>query len=116
MERGSSRAAWRTPPRHRLRSAAPPAHNMPGNPAFLGPSTARIATGSDRPGAPRRRPVSLYTSPMSAPGPIFQIAHISDLHCGGPYFLPSLMERAIGEINDLAPDLVICTGDLTTFG
>src|ERR687896_2342472 len=46
----------------------------------------------------------------------FQIAHISDLHCGGPYFLPSLMERAIGEINDMAPDLVICTGDLTTFG
>ena len=26
------------------------------------------------------------------------------------------MERAIGEINDLAPDVVICSGDLTTFG
>jgi len=47
---------------------------------------------------------------------MFQIAHISDIHCGGPHFMPSLMERAIGEINDLGPDLVICTGDLTTFG
>jgi 3',5'-cyclic-AMP phosphodiesterase len=47
---------------------------------------------------------------------VFQIAHISDLHCGGPHFMPSLMERAIGEINDLEPDLVICSGDLTTFG
>jgi 3',5'-cyclic AMP phosphodiesterase CpdA len=26
------------------------------------------------------------------------------------------MQRAIGEINDLQPDLVICSGDLTTFG
>ena len=46
----------------------------------------------------------------------FTIAHISDIHCGGPHFMPSLMDRAIGEINDLQPDLVICTGDLTTFG
>jgi Icc protein len=46
----------------------------------------------------------------------FTIAHISDLHCGGPYFLPNLLERAISEVNDLSPDVVICTGDLTTFG
>src|SRR4051794_4439486 len=26
------------------------------------------------------------------------------------------MERAIAEINDLKPDIVICSGDLTTFG
>jgi Icc protein len=44
------------------------------------------------------------------------IAHISDIHCGGPYFVPDLMERAISEINDLAPDLIVCSGDLTTFG
>jgi 3',5'-cyclic-AMP phosphodiesterase len=47
---------------------------------------------------------------------VFQIAHISDLHCGGPHFMPSLMERAIGEINDMGPDIVVCSGDLTTFG
>ena len=35
----------------------------------------------------------------------FTIAHISDLHCGGPYFVPNLLERAIDEINDLGPDL-----------
>src|SRR5205823_13228569 len=46
----------------------------------------------------------------------FTIAHISDIHCGGPDFVPNLIERAIIEINDLDPDLVICSGDLTTFG
>jgi 3',5'-cyclic-AMP phosphodiesterase len=44
------------------------------------------------------------------------IAQISDLHCGEPHFVPNLLERAIAEINDLAPDLVICSGDLTTHG
>src|ERR671937_2960867 len=46
----------------------------------------------------------------------FTIAHISDLHCGGPYFVPNLMERAISEINDLEPEIIVCSGDLTTFG
>jgi 3',5'-cyclic-AMP phosphodiesterase len=57
--------------------------------------------------------------PLSGAGdgrPAFTIAHISDLHCGGPYFLPNLLERAISEVNDLRPDVVVCTGDLTTFG
>src|SRR5438034_10861734 len=53
--------------------------------------------------------------PTGANGP-FVIAHLSDLHCGGPYFLPDLLERAITEVNDLHPDIVICSGDLTTFG
>jgi Icc protein len=44
------------------------------------------------------------------------IAHISDLHCGGPHFIPNLLERAISEVNDLSPELVICSGDLTSFG
>ena len=46
----------------------------------------------------------------------FTIAQISDIHCGGPDFVPNLMERAVAEINDINPDLVICSGDLTTFG
>jgi Icc protein len=46
----------------------------------------------------------------------FTIAQISDLHCGGPHFVPNLLERAISEINELQPDVVICSGDLTTFG
>src|SRR2546429_1248267 len=44
------------------------------------------------------------------------IAHISDIHCGGPDFVPNLLERAVNEINELNPDIVICSGDLTTFG
>lgn len=44
------------------------------------------------------------------------LAHVSDIHCGDPHFVPDLMERAIAEINDLDPDIVVCSGDLTTFG
>ena len=35
------------------------------------------------------------------------VAHLSDIHCGDPHFVPDLMERAIAEINDLAPDIVV---------
>jgi 3',5'-cyclic AMP phosphodiesterase CpdA len=47
---------------------------------------------------------------------VIRIAHISDLHCGSPYFVPDLMERAIMEINELEPAIVICSGDLTAYG
>ncbi len=46
----------------------------------------------------------------------FTIAHLSDIHCGSPHFLPDLMDRAIAEINELKPELVVCSGDLTTNG
>ena len=48
--------------------------------------------------------------------PILKIAHLSDLHCGDPHFVGDLMERAITDINALAPDIVVCSGDLTTYG
>ncbi len=44
------------------------------------------------------------------------IAHISDPHVGSPYFVPNLMNRVIVELNELGPDAVICTGDLTNEG
>ncbi len=44
------------------------------------------------------------------------IAHLSDLHAGSQYFVPNLLDRALVEINDLAPDLVVVTGDLTNMG
>ena len=47
---------------------------------------------------------------------MFRIAQISDLHCGSPHFVPNLLERAIMEVNDLEPDVVVCSGDLTTHG
>jgi 3',5'-cyclic-AMP phosphodiesterase len=53
--------------------------------------------------------------PMAMERP-FTIAHLSDLHCGSPYFVANLLERAIGEINEMQPDVVVCSGDLTTFG
>src|ERR671932_971076 len=44
------------------------------------------------------------------------IAQISDIHCGSPHFVGSLLDRAIVELNDLAPDVVIVSGDLTGDG
>src|SRR4029077_8307783 len=65
------------------------------------------------PGYPGAR--TPYT-PGVAAGDHFTIAHISDLHCGGPYFVPNLMERAVSEINDLAPDICLWSGCANTFG
>ena len=44
------------------------------------------------------------------------IAHISDPHVGSPHFVPNLMNRVIVELNELAPDAVVCSGDLTNEG
>ncbi len=44
------------------------------------------------------------------------IAHISDLHCGSRYHIPSLAKRVIDEVNEIAPDIVVVTGDLTDMG
>jgi 3',5'-cyclic AMP phosphodiesterase CpdA len=44
------------------------------------------------------------------------IAHVSDPHVGSPYFVPNLMNRVIVELNELAPEVVVCTGDLTNEG
>lgn len=44
------------------------------------------------------------------------IAHLSDIHIGSRHFLPNLLERAIAEINELEPDAVIISGDLTDEG
>lgn len=44
------------------------------------------------------------------------IAHISDLHVGSVHFVPNLMNRVIAEINELGPDLIVCTGDISNEG
>ena len=44
------------------------------------------------------------------------IAQISDLHCGSQYHIPSLANRVVDELNELEPDMVIVTGDLTDMG
>ncbi len=45
-----------------------------------------------------------------------RIVHFSDIHCGSQYFVPNLLERTLVEVNDLAPDAVVITGDLTNMG
>ena len=68
-------------------------------------------------GVARARNGLLHSASMSIDGrAAFTVAHISDLHCGDPSFQPSLLERAISEINELQPRAVVCTGDLTVFG
>lgn len=44
------------------------------------------------------------------------IAQFSDIHCGHVMFDADLMEAAINEIAELAPDLVVMAGDLTSEG
>jgi Icc protein len=46
----------------------------------------------------------------------FTIAQLSDLHCGSPFFVPTLLDRAIMEVNELDPDVVVISGDLTGEG
>ncbi len=45
-----------------------------------------------------------------------RIVHFSDIHCGSQYFVSNLLDRTLVEINDLAPDMVVLTGDLTNMG
>ena len=47
---------------------------------------------------------------------MFRIVQLSDLHCGTQFFLPHLLERAIVETNELEPDVVVISGDLTSHG
>ncbi len=44
------------------------------------------------------------------------IAHISDIHVGSNHFVSNLLNRAIVEINELEPDVVLVSGDLTNDG
>lgn len=44
------------------------------------------------------------------------IAQVSDLHCGSQYHIPSLATRVVDEINELKPDALVVTGDLTDMG
>src|SRR5262249_10884971 len=52
---------------------------------------------------------------MAAERP-FVIAHLSDLHCGSPYFVANLLERATMDINETGPDVGVRSAHLTTFG
>lgn len=44
------------------------------------------------------------------------IAQLTDIHAGSPYFITNLLTRAIYELNNLNPDVVVITGDITNMG
>ncbi len=45
-----------------------------------------------------------------------QIAHISDIHVGKVNFMQDMLESCIHEVNEIDPDLLVLSGDLTGFG
>jgi 3',5'-cyclic AMP phosphodiesterase CpdA len=47
---------------------------------------------------------------------MFRIVQLSDLQCGQQFFLPQHLERAIAEVNELEPEVVVISGDLTSNG
>jgi 3',5'-cyclic-AMP phosphodiesterase len=47
---------------------------------------------------------------------MFRIVQLSDLHCGQQFFLPQHLERAIAEVNEMEPNVVVISGDLTSHG
>jgi len=47
---------------------------------------------------------------------VVTIAHISDPHVGSQFFVPNLMNRVIAELNEMRPDVVVVSGDLTAEG
>ena len=50
------------------------------------------------------------------PGQSVKIAHISDIHVGSNHFVSNLLNRAVLEINEMEPDVVLVSGDLTNEG
>jgi len=44
------------------------------------------------------------------------IAHVSDIHVGKVNFLPEKLESCIKEVNEISPDFLVLTGDITMFG
>ena len=44
------------------------------------------------------------------------IAHISDFHIGSYHFVSNLLNRTIQELNEVKPDVIIVSGDLTNEG
>lgn len=45
-----------------------------------------------------------------------KIVHLSDIHAGVSHFLSDLAENVVDTINELKPDILVVTGDLTDNG
>ncbi len=53
---------------------------------------------------------------MQGPNQPLKICHISDIHVGSNHFVSNLLNRALHEINELKPDIVLVSGDVTNDG
>ncbi|MBA1343525.1 MAG: 3',5'-cyclic adenosine monophosphate phosphodiesterase CpdA [ANME-2 cluster archaeon] len=47
---------------------------------------------------------------------VTRIVHLSDIHASSAHFLPDVAGRVVDSINEIAPDIVVVTGDLTQNG
>jgi Icc protein len=59
---------------------------------------------------------SIGASPYGTGSTIMRIVQLSDIHVGSGLFKRDLLDAAVEETNELAPDLVAIAGDLTTEG
>jgi len=67
-------------------------------------------------GSTRRRFIAFLEQKQNRKGVSeSRIVHISDIHCG-PEFQEPVFLRAVDEINDLEPDVLVVSGDLTENG
>lgn len=53
---------------------------------------------------------------MPEQGTKMRMAHMSDTHIGSNHFVSNLLNRAIVEMNEMKPDVVMVSGDLTNDG
>ncbi|MEM6476524.1 MAG: metallophosphoesterase [Pseudomonadota bacterium] len=51
---------------------------------------------------------------LPAGEPPIKIAFLTDIHVAGPDMPPSRLERIVAQVNALAPDLIVITGDLVS--
>ena len=104
--RGGRDRTWRTGLADGLASTVPPVRRVESWPSSATGSPYEAAAAAAVRGGER------WTSKTAS----CVIAHLSDLHTGSQYFVPNLLDRALVEVNDLAPDMVVVTGDLTNMG
>lgn len=63
---------------------------------------------------PAVRSVRVAAAGWPAEAPPLRLLLISDVHVGGPDMPPARLRRIVGQINRLAPDIVLIAGDLVT--
>lgn len=73
-----------------------------------------IKAWSDTMGAPEVERTTLALKGLPADAAPLTVALISDIHVAGPDMPPERLERIVGQINALRPDLVLIAGDLVS--